>query len=406
MALTDEQKQFLGGLGNPGDYSSYSSGGVDYVVRNTGGGQQKVGTIQDIMANGLPSINQSSNSNTGLTPINADFFNQMGYSSSDLNSELSQIEQNRLRREEALKIQGQEELGRIQRSGESALGGQRFSNAISGGTGTSGLGADTAKGGTMALMQEGINRNIKETQSRIDRALLENDTQAYEQAKAERQTFRDNLFQLQQLQFNQQLATLQEGRAQTAETRTGITFNQEQQDRIIGQANDKLSFYLDNFGVDYLENNKDEIAGLFKDAGFEDADINTMIDVYKKQAEAAAAANLPKPELRTVDGSLYSVVLDEATGQYKTELLIAKKAGEGDTVTDPEEKRFYTEAQSLKDKLDSGDITWARAFDSLKTSYPTLSNEAIDAVLGGSIPYVDGQFLTDQAKGRANNVTS
>jgi len=114
-----------------------------------------------------------------------------------------------------------------------------------------------------------------------------------------------------------------------------VKFDQSQEDRLKEQASEQLNYYMD-MGIDYIKSNKDEIAKLFEESGFESADVDSIItkmenDLLAEQ-EKALKDGMPKPELRTVDGSLYFVTYSmDKNGNItpKTEMLIAKKASGG-----------------------------------------------------------------------------
>ena len=113
------------------------------------------------------------------------------------------------------------------------------------------------------------------------------------------------------------------------EQREGIKFEQSQEDRLLGQATDKLNFLLESADETAFEQNRQAIVDLMTDAGFEGVEINSLIDSFKEKARIANKKDIPTPELRTVDGSLYSVEYDEKTGEFTTNLLIKKAPGGG-----------------------------------------------------------------------------
>ena len=71
---------------------------------------------------------------------------------------------------------------------------------------------------------------------------------------------------------------------------------------------------------------------------------------------------------------------------------------------DKEIKAFREDAAKMVAELEKQDgISWASAFDQLKIKYPQATNETINAILGGGIPYdaTTGVFDTSKAYGRA-----
>ena len=77
--------------------------------------------------------------------------------------------------------------------------------------------------------------------------------------------------------------------------------------------------------------------------------------------------------------------------------------GSGNGSDEKEIQKFRNEAADLILKLDNGDVNWSSAFDNLRTKFPQATNETINSILGGGIPYDEktGTFSTEKAWGRA-----
>lgn len=165
-----------------------------------------------------------------------------GFGSTQLQDDISRIEDLRKQREATLRADTEAEIGRIDRSGKSAIGASKFSNAIQGGTG-SGLGADTPLGGMVALQTEAINRSIKDAEKELNNALLNNDDAAYTRAKDARQKFQDNLFKLQEFEQNERIAQLtgKKLEAETAKLNKDLTDTEDTTDDI-----QEFQFAVDN----------------------------------------------------------------------------------------------------------------------------------------------------------------
>lgn len=173
------------------------------------------------------------------------------------------------------------------------------------------------------------------------------------------------------------------------------TYDQGQEDRVKKEATDQLNYYIDNFGVDYVKTNKDQIAKLFSDAGYDGIDIDTIIESMTKAEEQARKDALPKPELRTVDGSLYQITYDE-NGTPKPTLLVAKRISSNQSSNSSdltsEEKRFQNDIDTAIEKLASDNQSWASAYDSIAQKYGRtnpeltrrLSDEEIESY-GGTV---------------------
>lgn len=113
--------------------------------------------------------------------------------------------------------------------------------------------------------------------------------------------------------------------------RDAISFGQTQADRTRKliqdkqkEATDQVNYYLENFGLDYVKNNSDQIRTLFTEAGYDDTDVDTIISVLEKKQKEADAKNAPKPELRTIGNNLYSVFYNTETKEWESELLLSK----------------------------------------------------------------------------------
>lgn len=134
--------------------------------------------------------------------------------------------------------------------------------------------------------------------------------------------------------------------------RENIAFGQSQQDRETEQirqkqrdASDKMNYYIENFGVDYIEQNIDEITELFKEAGYENVDIQTIIKTMKEES-----ARGKKPELRTIGDSLYSVYYDTESKEWKTKIILA---GKGKTTnSDADTKRTSKDRFTQEEIMD------------------------------------------------------
>lgn len=103
-----------------------------------------------------------------------------------------------------------------------------------------------------------------------------------------------------------------------------ISFEQGQEDKVKTEAANMLNYYSENFGSDYLAQNKEVVSNLLEQSGYRTDDIDEFIKSIKEKEEQAIINGLPKPELRTVDGSLYQISYDE-NGNIKTDLLIGKR---------------------------------------------------------------------------------
>ena len=108
-------------------------------------------------------------------------------------------------------------------------------------------------------------------------------------------------------------------------------------------------------------------------------------------------------------GILLSDTLQTASAKIKNSRIYQEQvrppvsAGGGTSEEEKQIQAFQKDASEIIPKLDAGDMTWASAFDSLKVKYPQASNDTINAILGGGIPYDEktGTFNTKGAYGRA-----
>ena len=156
-----------------------------------------------------------------------------------------------------------------------------------------------------------------------------------------------------------------------------IIFEQGQEDKVKTEAKDQLDYYLENYGIDYLKNNQDQISDLLEKAGFESADVGSMITSMENQIKQAEAKNLPKPELRIVGSDLYWISYD-ANGNPKLQLLAKGKTSSGGGTT-TEENKFYSDIASSQENLRQGN-TWAQEWNRLFTKYSS-GDEAQDNAL-------------------------
>lgn len=108
-------------------------------------------------------------------------------------------------------------------------------------------------------------------------------------------------------------------------------FEASQDGQVVKEAQDRLNFYLDNFGVDYVENNKEEITQLFSAAGYKEADIDTMVGIMREKADAASRI---QPKLQNVGGDLYMVEFND-DGTVKGTSLVIKGRSTGSGTTPP-----------------------------------------------------------------------
>jgi hypothetical protein len=154
-------------------------------------------------------------------------------------------------------------------------------------------------------------------------------------------------------------------------------FEQGQEDKVKTEAKDQLDYYLENYGIDYLKNNQDQISDLLEKAGFESADVGSMITSMENQIKQAEAKNLPKPELRIVGSDLYWISYD-ANGNPKLQLLVKGKTSSGGGTT-TEENKFYSDIASSQENLRQGN-TWAQEWNRLFTKYSS-GDEAQDNAL-------------------------
>ncbi len=185
--------------------------------------------------------------------------NQSGFGASSLQSELDAIEEAKQKSAEVLRGRFEEEKGRIERRGAAEIGATKFTGAIGGGSGVSGLGADTARGGVIALQTEAINRGIKEAEKAMNAALVANDIALFEKRRAIKNDFEDRLFKLKSLEFQERQTQLEEGRFGLEQKRFGLEearFDESQRQFDLGftldvkkqQAQEQQ--FAQNFGLD------------------------------------------------------------------------------------------------------------------------------------------------------------
>lgn len=107
-------------------------------------------------------------------------------------------------------------------------------------------------------------------------------------------------------------------------------------------------------------------------------------------------------------------IVSNKSGIYVVDKLTMKvtkaasfPVSESDTTSDDKDiKAFQKSAADLIPQLDSGKVSWAAAYDSLKAEFPKADPETINAILGGGIPYdkKTNVFDTANAYGRAKTV--
>jgi len=95
-------------------------------------------------------------------------------------------------------------------------------------------------------------------------------------------------------------------------------FESTEEGKAVKAAQDQLNFFLDNFGLDYFRNNREEIESLFEGAGYEGFDYTTMI----KEMEAANEASTW--QIQSVGGDLYQLELDQ-NGKVISKEVVAYK---------------------------------------------------------------------------------
>lgn len=99
----------------------------------------------------------------------------------------------------------------------------------------------------------------------------------------------------------------------------------------------------------------------------------------------------------------WRITVDKATGKelYRNDMGQTYKP-ESKTTDEKEIVSFQKDAGDLIIKLDTDEIKWGAAFDSLKAKYPQASNDAINNILGGGVAYDPKTKTFGTAWGRAN----
>lgn len=118
-------------------------------------------------------------------------------------------------------------------------------------------------------------------------------------------------------------------------------------------AMDQVNFYLDNMGLDYLENNREEIEGLFEDAGYEGFDYDTMISEMREADEAGSWS------IMDVGGDKYNVQVDKTGKVISKEIVAYKRYAPSSTSTNKDETIKGTDASEYANTLisDNPDAT-------------------------------------------------
>lgn len=93
----------------------------------------------------------------------------------------------------------------------------------------------------------------------------------------------------------------------------------------------------------------------------------------------------------------------EIVGSLDLGIIGKPQQSNGNSNDDKEIKAFQEDAAKLIGDIDTGKIGFTTAFDQLKTKYPQADGNAINAILGGGIPYdpITGKFDSTKAWGRA-----
>jgi hypothetical protein len=101
---------------------------------------------------------------------------------------------------------------------------------------------------------------------------------------------------------------------------------------------------------------------------------------------------------RTTGGVKFAdVIIQNKDGSLSTKTVTLGGDSSGSDGDDADLKNFYTDAQSYIEQLGSNKITWATAFNAIKSRYPEASNELIDQVLNKTEYY--GVTSTQNALG-------
>lgn len=134
-------------------------------------------------------------------------------------------------------------------------------------------------------------------------------------------------------------------------------------------ATDQLNYYMDNFGLEYVEANKDQIASLLEQAGYEDADLDTMIESMRKEEESASGNTF---KLRNdANGNLVNYELDPE-GRIVGENMISGKiksgGGSGGGGGEEDASKFFSDIEKATKNLRGG-ATWGQEWNRLYSMY-------------------------------------
>lgn len=121
--------------------------------------------------------------------------------------------------------------------------------------------------------------------------------------------------------------------------------------------------------------------------------VDFFANVLKTSAGKEILTTIPSAD----DTKVSIIYKDGTTKTISTGLPAKKVSGSGVTVSPEETARkkevadFKAKASDLLEKMDSGDMAWSTAYQSMKTSFPGLEG-AIDEALGGGYDANSGQW--------------
>lgn len=166
----------------------------------------------------------------------------------------------------------------------------------------------------------------------------------------------------------------------------------------------------------YLDANKEDQAALIEamkvrvDAGEKETTAvrnayKDYLDLLKTRKTLEKKEALSSRDVKAADGKTYKEYFDPATPQtvvYKKDMGYTYKPTDSDKEkVSPEEKAFKEDIKYFEKLLDKGEKEWSEIFNIVKAKYPYFTNEEINQLLGGGIPYEKGKFITEKAWGRA-----